>query len=309
MGKENSDKRIIYLTGATGRLGKEVLRRIPDATPLVRKDSGLSGQIVTDFSERELKGILNDADVIVHIAGSIDTLDKKKLQEANVELTRKIVASAPKKSRIIFAGSVSVYGKKLAQVPADERTPINPDSDYAGSKYDAEKLISAHPDHVILRIGTIYGPGFGDYYKVLSYIERGKMKIIGDGSNRVPFVHVEDVADAIASAVSKGKGVYVIAGDPLTQKEIYSVAARALDVKEPGSTVSKSAAGLLASFQEFTYHLGGKKPLLTKEHISVLANDRVFDCSKAKKDLGFSPRPLDHGIREMVLSYKKRPSA
>jgi len=299
----------IYLTGATGRLGKETLLVIPDATPLVRKDSGLEGQIVTDFSERELKGILNDADVIIHIAGSIDTLDRQKLQESNVELTRRMVASAPERSRIIFAGSVSVYGKKLARIPADENTPTDPDSDYARSKYEAEKIVSAHPDHVILRIGTIYGPGFNDYYTVLSYIEKGKMRIIGDGSNRVPFVHVEDVADAIANAVSKGKGTYVIAGEPLTQKELYSVAAKALGVKEPSSSVSKGAAELLASFQEFTYRLGGKKPMLTKEHISVLGNDRVFDCSKARKELGFSPRSLEHGILEMVLSYKKRPPA
>jgi nucleoside-diphosphate-sugar epimerase len=299
---------IVYLTGATGRLGREVLRRV-DATPLVRKDSGFEGQIVTDFSERELKGILNDADVIIHIAGSIDTLDKQKLQEANVGLTRRIVASAPKKCRIIFAGSVSVYGKKLAEIPADEGTPVNPDSDYAQSKFEAEKIVSAHPDHVILRIGTIYGSGFNDYYKVLSYIEKGKMRVIGDGSNRVPFVHVEDVADAFASAVSKGKGTYVIAGEPLTQKEIYSVAAKALGVQEHKAKVGKSAAGLLASFQEFAYHLGGKKPLLTKEHISVLGNDRAFDCSKARKELGFSPRSLEHGILEMVLSYKKRAPA
>ncbi len=299
----------IYLTGATGRLGREVLRMIPDATPLVRRDSDLEGQIVTDFSERELKGILNDADVIIHIAGSIDTLDKRKLQEANVELTRRIVSCAPKGCRIIFAGSVSVYGKKPAHLPTDENTQVNPDSDYAESKYEAEKIVSAHPDHVILRIGTIYGPGFNDYYKVLSYIEKGKMRIIGDGSNRVPFVHVEDVADAIANAVSKGKGVYVIAGEPLAQKEIYSVAARALGVEEPRSSVSKGAAELLASFQEFAYHLGGKKPTLTKEHISVLGNDRVFECARAKKELGFNPRSLEHGILEMVLSYKKRPPA
>ena len=299
----------IYLTGATGRLGREVLRMIPDATPLVRKDSGLEGQIVTDFSERELRGILNDADVIIHIAGSIDTLDKRKLQESNVELTRRMVASAPDKCRIIFAGSVSVYGKKLAHIPADEGTQTNPDSDYARSKLEAEKIVSEHPDHVILRIGTIYGPGFDDYYKVLSYIEKGKVRIIGDGSNRVPFVHVEDVADAFANAVSRGGGTYVIAGEPLTQKGLYSVAAKALNVPEPAAKVSRSAADLLASFQEFAYRLGGKKPVLTKEHIGVLANDRVFDCSKARKELGFNPRSLEHGILEMVLSYKKRAPA
>lgn len=294
----------VYITGATGRLGREVMRRV-DATPLVRKDCGLRGEIVTDFSERELRGILNDADVIIHLAGSIDTLERKSLQEANVELTRRIVSAAPKGSRIVFAGSISVYGKRLAHIPADERTPVNPDSDYSRSKYEAEKCVAAHPDHVILRIGTIYGPQYRDYFLVLSMIERGKMRIIGSGDNRVPFVHVEDVADAISSAVEAGKGVYVIVGEPVTQKEIYSIAARALSVKEPESSIGLGQAMLMVSVQEMMYRLGGKKPSLTKEHISILGNDRAFDCKRARKDLGFSPRPLEHGILEIVLAYKK----
>jgi nucleoside-diphosphate-sugar epimerase len=298
-------QKTIYITGASGRLGSEVLRRIPDATPLVRNDKRLPNEIVTDFSERQLKGILNDADVIIHLAGSIDTMDEKTLLEANVELTRRIVASAPAGCRMIFAGSVSVYGKRLKEIPADERTPIAPDSAYARSKKEAEDIVAAHPKHVILRIGTIYGPGYSDYIKVLSYIEEGRMKVIGKGDNRVPFVHVEDVADAIASAVEKGSGIYVIAGPPMPQKEIYSIAAKALDVPEPKSGLGLGAANMLASFNEFVYRMGGKKPSLTREHIGVLGYDRAFDCSKAARDLGFSPRPLDHGIREMVLSYKK----
>jgi dihydroflavonol-4-reductase len=132
------------------------------------------------------------------------------------------------------------------------------------------------------------------------------MKIIGDGSNRVAFVHVEDAADAVANAMDRGKGVYVIAGEPLTQREIYSVAAKALGVQEPRKHVGKAAADALASFRELMYHMGGRKPSFSREHVAVLANDRVFNCARARKDLRFSPRPLDHGIREMVLHYKDR---
>jgi dihydroflavonol-4-reductase len=298
-------QRTIYITGASGRLGKEVLRRLPEATPLVRKGSGLRGEIVTDFSARQLKGILNDADAIIHLAGSIETMDKARLREANVELTRRIVEAAPKDCRMVFAGSVSVYGKRLAEMPADEGTPISPDSDYARSKYEAEKLVASMKNHVILRIGTIYGPGFDDYMLVLSYIDKGKMRLIGDGSNRVPFVHVSDVADAVVNAVDRGNGVYVIAGDPMTQKEIYSVASSALGVQTPKSGMPEAAASMLASWGEFMYHMGGKRPRLTREHISILGNDRAFDCTRARKELGFSPRPLDHGIREMVLIYNR----
>lgn len=294
-----------YITGATGRLGGTVLAET-GAIPLVRKPSGLKNEIITDFSSEQLKRIFRDAACVIHIAGSVDTTEAGRMQEANVELTRRIVDALPKACRIVFSSSVSVYGKKLAEIPASERTETRPDSAYARSKYDAEKIVAAHQNHVILRIGTLYGPQFQDYYRVLGMIEKGGMRIIGNGSNRIPFVHVVDAADAVASAMTHGRGTYVIAGEPLTQKEIYAIAARELRVPAPAGTIPTFMALMLASFREFAYHLGGKKPSFTGEHISVLAFDRAFDCSKARKELGFSPRRLEDGIRAMAADYLAR---
>jgi dihydroflavonol-4-reductase len=236
----------------------------------------------------------------------VDTLDGKKLQEANVELTRKVVEAAPKKCRLIFTSSVSVYGKKPAEIPADESTEANPDTAYAKSKYEAEKLVATLPAHVILRISTIYGPQFEDYMRVLAMIEKRKMRIIGDGKNRIPFVHVDDAAVAVANAAWKGKGVYVIAGEPLGQGEIYAIAAKALGVPAPTKKIARPLALAMARLNELGYRFGGKRPLLTTEHVEILGNDRAFDCSRARKELGFSPRPLGQGIREMVGAYKAR---
>jgi len=293
----------VYITGATGRLGSAVLAKT-GAIPLVRKQSGLPNEIVTDFSPEELRRILADASCVIHLAGSVDTLDSAKLKEANVELSRKITESARPACKIVFASSVSVYGKTLAEIPANEDTETSPDSAYSQSKYDAERLVSARPNHVILRIGTIYGPGYGDYYRVLGMIEKGRMRIMGDGNNRIPFVHVDDAADVVVRAVTSGRGTYVIAGEPLTQKEIYTIAADALGVQPPARKIRRAIALAMASFGEWKYKLGGRKPLLTREHIGVLAYDRVFDCSKAKKELGFSPRQLGEGIKAMARDYK-----
>jgi len=304
-GQKKGRDRTIYLTGATGRLGQAVLRRV-DAIPLVRKEHKLQNEIVTDFSPRQLKGILNDADTILHIAGSIQTLDEALMREANVGLTEKIVQAAPDNCQIIFASSISIYGKKLAKIPADEKTATNPDSPYSRSKFDAERIVAAHKDHCIFRIGTIYGPGYEDYHKVLSYIEKGKMRMIGNGSNRIPFIHVDDVADAFSQAIDKGRGTYVLSGEALMQKEIYSIAAKALGVNPPKDSINLGAAMLIAGGQELLYRLGGKKPTLTREHISILGYDRAFDCLKAQKELGFSPRSLEHGIIEMVREYRSK---
>ena len=77
----------IYMTGASGRLGKEVLKLIPEAIPLVRTQSGLPNEIVTEFTPDNLKYRLSDASAIIHLAGSQDFLDEKKTREGNVNLT------------------------------------------------------------------------------------------------------------------------------------------------------------------------------------------------------------------------------
>ncbi len=295
----------IYLTGASGRLGQFVLQKT-GAIPVVRKQSGLKNEIVSDFSEEELSRIFADADAIIHLAGSRDFLDIEKARKGNVELTRTVVSAASENTKIIFSSSISVYGKKMAELPADESSSVHPDTAYAKTKLEAERIVSQHLNHVILRIGPVYGEGFEEYFKVLRMIENGKMKIIGKGDNRIPFVHAEDVADAIANSLKKGNGIYILVGECLSQKEIFSIAAKALEVDAPKKHVSQFMAKLFSHYQLFKKnHLGGKAVFIP-EDVAVLSSDRIFNCNKARRELGFAPRPLNKGISEMVDGYRKR---
>lgn len=289
----------VYITGATGRLGRSVLATV-GGIPMVRKASSLPNEVLTNFSESSLKETLKDATHIIHLAGSVKTWDRTALEQANVELTRKIVECSPQDCHIVFASSISVYGKKLAEIPANEETPTAPDSDYARTKFKAEQLVRTKKKHTILRIGTLYGPQFEDYFNVLRMIEKRKMKIFGDGSNRISFVHVDDCAAAFPKALRK-TGTFLLAGPPATQRQIYTYAAHALGVLPPNSSLPVWMGMLLARFQE----LKGS-PKLTREHISILSADRTFDYSKAQQELAFSPRPIKRGIEEMVSNYLSR---
>ncbi len=294
----------VYITGATGRLGHAVLQKI-DAIPIVRRKSGLDKEVVSDFSVGDLKGILKDADVVIHLAGSRDFLDEKKSWEGNVELTRKVVEATPKSAKIIFSSTISVYGKRLAELPAKESSPLNPDTPYAKTKLEAERTVASHPSHVILRIGPIYGPQFIEYFKVLRMIEKGKMKVIGDGLNRIPFVHVSDVVHAIRNSISKGAGTYVLVGECLSQNEVYAIAARGLGVKTPKKRISLFLARLFSHIELFKAKHLGSTPVFIPEDVAVLSSDRAFNCNRARRGLGFLPKPLEEGIAEMVEEYKK----
>lgn len=296
----------IYVTGANGLLGREVLRQMPGAIPLVRRRCGIKGARITDFKTPSLKKILKDAGVVVHLAASRDFLDEKKTWEGNVELTRRVVESTPKSARIVFSSSISVYGKKLAEIPADEKTPTYPDTPYAKTKLEAERIVSSHPDHVVLRIGPIYGPRFEQYFRVLRWIQNGKMFVIGNGNNQTTFVHVTDVAHAIKNAVQRGNGIYVLTGESILQKRLYDLAAAELGVEPPECHVPVVVAKVIAHVQLLRMIYLSKKIGFIPEDVSVLSSNRAFDCRKAKRQLGFKPRPLRKGVREMVGYYKKR---
>ena len=313
----------IFISGATGKLGevvyKTLIRTLSHTSlpnkknfvliPLVRKTENLQNEIITDFSKDSLTPILKDADVLIHLAGSVNTLDKKTLYESNVELTKKLIQSLPSSTRVIFASSISVYGKKLAENPANEETVCHPDSDYSRSKFEAEKIVRTIPNHVILRIGTIYGPTFSDYFKIFRLIEKGKMLKIGDGKNFIPFVHVEDIANAVFVSITQGKGTYLLANSECTQNEILDFAAESLGKNKITKQINFSVAKVLGQFYGFYCRMFHKRPFITLEHIEILGSNRQFNSEKASHELLFKCRNLRSGIMEMAESYNLYKSA
>lgn len=293
----------VYMTGATGRIGQAVFKQV-DAIPLVRRKSGLKNETVTDFSISSLRNILEDADAVISFAGSLKTWDREAMREANVSLTWRLVDSSPSDCHIALAGSVSVYGKNPKEHPVTEKTPPAPDSEYSRTKLEAEEIVKKKKNHCILRIGAVYGPQFRDYFRVLRMIEKGKMRIFGKGDNQVSFVHADDVAGVFPKALKK-TGTYVLSGPSATQEEVYKYAAKALKVNPPKEHLPVWAGMLLGRLEEFRARFG-REPTLTREHVALLSADRSFDYSKARKELGFAPRPIEWGIEDLVREYKKK---
>lgn len=290
----------IYLTGGSGKLGQEVLKLIPQAVPLVRKPFNLKNEKIVDFENLgELRKILSDCNILIHLAGSLKFYDEKELYKGNVLLTKNLLDALPKKAKVIFASSISVYGKNISG-KVDENTLPNPDSPYAKTKYEAEKMVMGRANSIALRIGPIYGPQYEDYTKFLKLIKKGHMIIFGDGNNMVSFVHVSDVARAVKNSINAKPGIYVISGESMPQQEIYRLAAKELGVSPPKIKLPLWFAFFVAKLEEQMALLLGKKPMITTEHVNILGKNREFNCSKAKKELDFNPRPLKVGIKEIV---------
>ena len=129
------------------------------------------------------------------------------------------LGSAP--GRVVYLSTTGVYG---SATNVDATTPVDPQSDRARPRLEAEQRVAAGPwSSLILRPAAIYGPGRG----VQESLPRGAYY---SGDNYVSRIHVEDLAaHAEAALLSDLEGAYPVADEePCTTREIADFCARLL---------------------------------------------------------------------------------
>ncbi|HII53999.1 hypothetical protein COX84_02445 [Candidatus Micrarchaeota archaeon CG_4_10_14_0_2_um_filter_49_7] len=314
----------IIITGAGGNIGRHVVSRLlkdGQALTLLAREPQAHGPlskacriIQGDITRAEcLPAIPGNADCLVHLAGSLNFADEKEMFCANVDGTKNVLEWAVKNGvgKFIYASSLSVYGRsKHDGMPITETSKCEPDSYYGFTKYLGENFVLAEKrlTPVSLRVGMAYGKGFEKgYFDLFRMMKRFGPFVIGDGKNRIPFVHASDVANAVSLATRKCSGVYNICAEPVEQRRAMMLAAKGLGLSGKGvrhlpyNTISR----LLAAYNAFA-RLAGKKQI-PREYIDMVAFDRNMRFDKAAKELGFAPKvKIEEGIREMADEYLGR---
>jgi nucleoside-diphosphate-sugar epimerase len=133
---------------------------------------------------------------------------KGQYEDVNVVGTRNVVESASQAGvgRIVFFSTICVYGATSGRL-ADESTPPRPDSIYAETKLQAERLAQGsrasdgRPLVSILRMAAVYGPRMkGNYLRLAQALAKGRFVPIGAGENRRTLVHERDAVEAALMA-------------------------------------------------------------------------------------------------------------
>lgn len=146
-----------------------------------------------------------------------------------------IEACRRSKTKIIFAGSSSVYGTTDI-LPTNERASKNPSSPYALQKLMVEQYLHLFGelyalDFAICRFFNVYGPRqimTGVYAAVVGIFLDQKSKgelltITGDGHKRRDFTHVEDICDGLIIAANQnsvGLEMNLGGGENISIKEL-----------------------------------------------------------------------------------------
>src|SRR5215468_3410284 len=153
--------------------------------------------------------------------------------------------------------------------------------DSAGTYLELEARASATPgiEFVALRYGFFYGPGTwytreGD---IGDQVRQQQVPIIGEGQGVYSFVHIDDAAGATAAALECPPGAYnIVNGHPSPQHVWLTAFARAAGAPAP-LRVSEEEA-LRASGPDAVYYA---------------TRLRGASHEKARRELGFRPRPLE----------------
>ncbi len=239
-----------------------------------------------------LTAAMPGCDMVFHLAANADvrfgTQHPRKDLEQNTIATYNVLFAMKETGvrRIAFSSTGSVYGEaEVIPTPEDSAFPIQT-SLYGASKLAGEGLISAFCEGYgfqawIFRFVSILGERYThghvfDFYWQLSN-EPGKLKVLGDGTQKKSYLYIQDCIDAIFLAVERARNkvnIFNLGTDEYIQvRDSISVITEELGVK-PSLSFTGGSRGWI-----------GDNPFI------------FLDCSKIRK-LGWKPKLA---IKEAVV--------
>jgi nucleoside-diphosphate-sugar epimerase len=222
-------------------------------------------------------------------------------------------------------------GQALAD--ADESLPLTTDcpSPYPLTKAIAEREVLAANSPtlrtVALRPHLIWGVGDPHLVpRVLARARAGRLRIVGDGQNKVDMVHVENATDAhllaeralIAYAQDPfhpkddsnpvaGRAYFITNGEPVLLWDWINALLTALGEPPITRRLSLRSASTIGAVCETLWHtlpLRGEPPM-TRFIAAELAKDHWFNLNAARRDLGYVPRiSMTAGTAALVTSLR-----
>ena len=224
------------MTGAAGFIGSNLVDRLlHDGDVVVGYDNLSTG--MSEFVEanrrhrnftfvqgdlldpRRLPAAMRGADRVVHLAANADVrfglAHPRKDLEQNTIATFNVLEAmrANNVQEIAFSSTGSIYGEAtVVPTPEDAPFPVQT-SLYGASKLACEGMIAAYVEGYdmkarIFRFVSILGQRYShghvfDFMKQLGK-DPNRLHILGDGSQRKSYLHVEDCIEAMLLALNAG---------------------------------------------------------------------------------------------------------
>ena len=299
-------KNKILLTGATSFLGKNLFAKLKvrdeDVFATSSRKSIEQNIIKMDLlnSEETIKVVkaINPS-IVYHLAALVNLSRDYKVAaqciEINIKGTLNLLESfrIAKPEIMVFISTEEVYGS--SPIPYIEEQPLDPPSGYAISKVAGEYLCRIYARElgfklIILRVGTMYGPGDRDSRFIPQLIVKALKNEeipLNAGTKKRDYVFMEDVVKSLIKILDvKDMDIYTVinigGGKSFTLLNLVNI------ILEETKSNSKVARGKIP------------------ERIGE-ASEWLMDIGKANSILGWKPTTsLEEGLIKTIAYFKKK---
>ncbi len=322
----------LLVTGATGFIGGRVARLLLEAghevRALVRSRAKAESQALEkegialadgDITDRaSLRKAMEGVDGVYHLAAwyKVGARDKEVARAINVDGTRNVLETmrdlgVPKG---VYTSTLAVFGHTHGKVVDESYRPEEP---YV-SEYDRTKgaahfdvalpLMRAGLPLVVVQPGLVYGPGDTSQVRDIwiQYLTR-KLPAVPKGVAYC-WGHVDDTARAHLLAMEKGRPgeAYITAGPVHTLDEAFAIAERITGVRPPRLHMGPTMLKAMAAVTSVVEKVVSVPEQMASETLRVSAGVTYLgSAEKARRELGFTARPLEEGLRETLAHEMK----
>lgn len=317
------------VTGASGFLGSHVVRQLVargEAIRVLLRSSSLT-RAIDDLSVEKVSGDLRDPASldralvgvrrVFHVAADyrLWARDPREIYESNVTGTKNLLDAARRAGieQFIYTSTVATVAVDRPSLPNEQTASALEEmvGHYKRSKWLAEQeaLKAAREGLPVIIVMPTTPVGPFDWKptptgKIILNFLNGKMP--GYVETGLNFVAVEDAATGHLLAAERGKvgERYLIGAENLTLKQALDTLARITGLAAPRLKIPHALALGVAYTETAFSRLLGREPQIPVEGVRIARHLMFVDCSKAQRELGFRPGPVDAALERAVRWYE-----
>jgi len=320
----------VLVTGATGFLGSHIAEQLArqghDVRVLVRRTSDRSflrhieaEEALGDVTQPDtLPAAVEDVDAVVHAAGLTKARSAAEFEAVNAGGTANLLAAlgpAHPLRRFVLISSLGAHGPSQDGRPRPLEAPPAPVTAYGRSKLRAEEMVRSWAGDgrptTIIRPPVIYGPRDRQLLPFFHLARWRLAPLLGDGTNAVSCVYVEDAARAAAlsaTAADAPSATYALDdGAVYTWRELLAAVERAVGRKALRLPSPAWAFATAALVTELYGRLRRRAVIFTRDKV-VEMRQRYWVCShdEISRDLGWQPQVgLNEGAALTAAWYRQ----
>lgn len=318
------------LTGATGFLGLHAAialhRQSADVVALVRPTSQRQRLTVAGIECRiasldDLGGLtrgLAGCDLVLHVAGAVGFAgDWQSYVLGNVQGTRYLLAAARAAGvrRVVHTSSIVAVGASTRPISLNETALWNLGRfrvPYVTTKRQAEEAALAANDGdlqvVVVNPSSVVGPDDytgSEFGTLCQRFWKGRVPVHFGGGNN--YVDVRDVAVGVLLAAELGRPGerYVLGGENRSYQAFFRELSTVARRKIPFVRLPSALAPLIGCLHDRLRLFSGKRPYLSAEQARLAGLFFYYDSGKARRELGFSTRPLHESLADAHAFWMK----